>query len=173
MRMFLFLSLALIAVPSAFAQTKLSAAFTGAPGKTVIARIDGSSEDPRLVITENGKVVIENWNINFENVESDVEGPELSKAPNGSLLISAGHYQSRSKYERTLTVSYRGGQYVVTGFTYSYWDAFDPKQSGSCDYNLLTRAGKRNGKPVRIKTGPIELSQFDDRGEKYYECSGF
>ena len=78
----------------------------------------------------------------------------------------------RNRFARTLTVSFRKGAYVVTGFTYSYRDTLDPEAGGSCDYNLITGRGERNGKKVKVKAKTLPLASLED-GEKLYSCKGW
>jgi hypothetical protein len=53
-----------------------------------------------------------------------------------------------------LTLAYRNTDFVVAGFTYSYYDTLDPNVTGDCDLNVLTGKGvanKPDGKGGQIK----------------------
>jgi len=80
----------------------------------------------------------------------------------GSLEISEGHFGGgRYAWERTLTLSYRKGQFLISGFTSSSFDRLDPESSyASCNVNLLTGKGKVRGEKISVKAGGIPMDQW-------------
>lgn len=89
--------------------------------------------------------------------------PDLRLSKTGALQVHAENSAiGRDRWERTLTLSYRGGQFMVSGITASNYDTLNPKAGGSCDVNLLTGKGKAGRKPVTVKAGGIALSQWSD-----------
>lgn len=89
--------------------------------------------------------------------------PDLRLSKTGALQVhSENSAIGRSHWDRVLTLSYRSGQFVVSGITASYYDTLDPKAGGSCDLNLLTGKGKSGKKNVTIKASPIALTQWNE-----------
>ncbi|KEP69642.1 hypothetical protein DL1_02955 [Thioclava dalianensis] len=43
----------------------------------------------------------------------------------------------RTPWEATFSVAWRDGHFVVSGYSYQYYDRIDPDHQGSCDVNLL------------------------------------
>lgn len=155
--------------------------FKGRPGVTATAsiiRLDGESE-PSLMITHQRPddvrtyLVLDNAKLSLNAM--GIEGSEstLEVSPGGSLLIKQQNQGiGRHRFERTLTVAYRGEKYVVAGFTYSYWDTLDPEASGSCDYNLLNGRGIKDNLPLHVKVNPLPLETLED-SEQLYKCTGW
>ena len=89
--------------------------------------------------------------------------PDLRLSKTGALQVHSGNSAiGRSHWDRVLTLSYRGGQFVVSGVTASYSDTLDRSAGGSCDLNLLTGKGTSGRRKVSVKTSPIPLAQWDD-----------
>ncbi len=89
--------------------------------------------------------------------------PDLRLSKTGALQVHAENMAvGRDHWERTLTLSFRGGQFVVSGITATSYDTLDPKAGGSCDINLLTGKGKSGKKAVTVKGGAIALAQWTE-----------
>ncbi len=89
--------------------------------------------------------------------------PELRLSKTGALQVHAENMAiGRDHWERTLTISYRGGQFVVSGITASAYDTMDPKSATSCDLNLLTGRGTSDRRKVTMKAGAIPLGQWTE-----------
>ncbi len=89
--------------------------------------------------------------------------PELRVSKTGALQVHSENIAiGRSHWERLLTLSYRNGQFVVSGVTASYNDTMDRSAGGSCDLNLLTGKGTSDRKKIAIKSAPVALSQWND-----------
>lgn len=68
--------------------------------------------------------------------------PALQLARNGSVqLVSGNQGVGRDRWQLTLTIAYRDGDYRVAGMTYEWYDTLDPNNTGTCDVNLLTGQG--------------------------------
>jgi hypothetical protein len=92
--------------------------------------------------------------------------PSLAVNAKGSLVIgSSNEAVGRDRWSQRLTVLLRDGTFVIAGITYTARDTLDPKGGGSCDLNLLTGKGERNGKPVTGTLKPIELAAWTDGGD--------
>ena len=66
--------------------------------------------------------------------------PRLEVAKNKSLkVISENASIGRDRWEQTLTIAYRGGRFVVAGYTYSYYDTLDPE----CGWNVRRQSSVR------------------------------
>lgn len=44
----------------------------------------------------------------------------------------------RTPWESDYAIAWRNGGFVVSGYTYHYYDRIDPEDTGSCDVNLLS-----------------------------------
>ncbi|MBL0371262.1 hypothetical protein JJB09_04400 [Rhizobium sp. KVB221] len=81
--------------------------------------------------------------------------PSLKALPNGSIQVTTRNDTiGRDRWSQTLTLAYRNTDFVVAGFTYSYYDTLDLNSSGDCDLNVLTGKGiasKPDGKGGHIK----------------------
>lgn len=97
--------------------------------------------------------------------------PWLEAQEHGSLkIISENSAIGRNRWEQVLTIAYRGGEFRVAGYTYSYYDTLDPDANGQCDVNLLTGKGELNGKSFKTALGamPAQNWTMDTRPP---ECS--
>jgi|GEM_PF-989863 len=82
--------------------------------------------------------------------------PSMEAQEHGSLkIISENSAVGRDRWEQVLTIAYRGGEFLVAGYTYSYYDTLDPDANGLCDVNLLTGKGVLNGKAFMTTLGAI------------------
>lgn len=89
--------------------------------------------------------------------------PSLETNGKGSLLIkSENDAIGRDRWSQTLTVVYRNKEFLIGGVSYTSRDTLDPNAGGSCDLNLLTGKGLRNGKPVQGKLTPIRLADWSE-----------
>ena len=69
----------------------------------------------------------------------------LELAANGSVrVVSRNEGIGRGRWTQVLTIAYRGGDYVIAGCTYDWFDTIDQDDFGSCDVTLLTGAGVRD-----------------------------
>ncbi len=96
---------------------------------------------------------------------------------NGNIKISATQDTTRDQFNRTLSITFRDGKFLIAGFTYSALDSTTGDSEQSCDLNFLTKKGtytEGTGKKqdVELNTGAFELSSWVD-DEKYTECSAW
>lgn len=159
-----------------------SVTFKGAPNRTVMASIidpqDGTDLD--LWITHQRPNDIRYFSVASNNklglVHGGLSGTEstLEVSKGNSLQI---HQQNltvgRGRWQRILTVNYRDGGYVISGFTYNFYDTLLQEPEQNCDYNLLTGRGTNNGRAVKIKTGPIAFERASDSMRKLSSCVGW
>lgn len=69
-------------------------------------------------------------------------GTELQVSEAGSLQIySYNEAIGRNRWNQTVTFAYRNGQYMLAGYTYSYYDTLELDNFGSCDLNFLSGKG--------------------------------
>ena len=67
--------------------------------------------------------------------------PTLSALPNGSVALDSEQTGfGRTPWHQRITLSWRGGQFVVSGFSYDWYDRLAEETGGSCSVNLLTGA---------------------------------
>lgn len=67
------------------------------------------------------------------------EPPRLAVTPQGSLQVTSSNWGiGRHKWEMTLTIAHREGQYRVAGLTFGEVDTLQEYSTFSCDANLLT-----------------------------------
>jgi hypothetical protein len=89
--------------------------------------------------------------------------PQLRLSKTGALQVHAENMAiGRDHWERTLTVSFRGSRFVVSGITASSYDTMNPKSAASCDLNLLTGKGTSGRKKIAVKAGAVALSQWTE-----------
>ncbi|MBP2227382.1 hypothetical protein J2847_000662 [Azospirillum agricola] len=87
--------------------------------------------------------------------------PEMSITPRGSLVVVFQNDAiGRNRWREQLTIAFRNGVLVVAGYTNASRDTLDPKGGGSCDLNLLSGKGVRNGKPIAIPARPVPLADW-------------
>lgn len=82
----------------------------------------------------------------------------------GSLIIKSGCGGCSNDYATTLTIVYRGGEFLVGGVTYD-WDTRNG--IGSCDINFLTgkalmSRAQGKTKPIRGRFTPVKLADWSD-----------
>ncbi len=84
--------------------------------------------------------------------------PSLQLAPNGSVQIVSGNDAiGRDRWNLTLTIAFREGEYRVAGYTYAYWDTLDLANNLVCDVNLLSGKGE-----VSFDGGPKQTFRTDE-----------
>jgi hypothetical protein len=89
--------------------------------------------------------------------------PSLSTNGKGSLIVKSENMAvGRNKWEQSLTVARRNGVFVVIGVSYTAYDTLDPKAGGTCDINLATGKGARNGKPVTMTPAMIKVADWSE-----------
>lgn len=91
-------------------------------------------------------------------------GASLELLDNGSFKVIIDHSGAgRSASLREYTVSFRDEKFILSGITISEYDRIDPELGGSCDINLLTGEGERNGHPIKVpvKRQLLEKVNFD------------
>lgn len=92
-----------------------------------------------------------------------------------SFAVQFGCGGCTNDYETILTVVYRGGEFLVAGYTLA-WEARE--DSGECDLNFLTGKGtlvKNGGKPRAVKGrfAPVKLADWDDAKHVPSKACGF
>ena len=85
---------------------------------------------------------------------------DLEPGGDGSLLLTYGCGGCSNDYETTLTIVYRGGKFLVAGFTQD-WDTREG--IGSCDINFLTgqavtSRGLEDASKAERKFKPVKLT---------------
>ena len=89
--------------------------------------------------------------------------PSLDTNAKNSLIVkSQNDAIGRDRWSETLTIVYRGHEFLVAGLTYESHDNLDPRAGGSCDLNFLSGKGVRNGKPVEIKSAAVRLIDWSN-----------
>jgi len=96
------------------------------------------------------------------------QDPSIEALPGGSIAVhSQNSGIGRSRWEQTLTIAYRNDQFVVAGYTYSYYDTLDTSDNGTCDYNILTGKVTTKGKTSKVNGKTIAVADWnDDVGQK-------
>jgi hypothetical protein len=80
----------------------------------------------------------------------------------GSLIVMSGCGGCSNDYATTLTIVYRGGEFLIGGVAYD-WDT--RSGMGHCDVNFLTgkgvtSRGPTKGKPFKAKITPVKLADW-------------
>ncbi|WP_422376687.1 hypothetical protein [Roseibium sp.] len=87
--------------------------------------------------------------------------PWMEETEHGSLKVySENSSIGRDRWEQILTIAYRGGAFVVAGYTYSYYDTLDPDAAGQCDVNLLTGKGVHNNNQFKTKLPAMKVADW-------------
>lgn len=60
-------------------------------------------------------------------------------------------------------IQYRKGRYVLTGLTRDVFDKLDPNDHKSCNVDLKSGRGKKNGKPVKFEPLSVDLIDLNER----------
>jgi hypothetical protein len=87
---------------------------------------------------------------------------QLETNSKGSLVVHYGCGGCSNDYETTLTIVYRGGDFIVAGFSYN-WET--RRGTGGCDINFLTGKGVRSrdltkARPIRTRFTPVRLADW-------------
>ncbi len=93
--------------------------------------------------------------------------PDIKALGNGSIAVTSQQSAiGRNRWEQTLTIAYRNGDFVVAGYTYSYYDTLDPDSAGKCDYNVLSGKAMVNDKPVKVAPKTIKIENWDEEKDR-------
>ena len=117
----------------------------------IYASVDGKlQERPAVYVSSLG------WT-------GDTDGtlPEMTVDRTGALIVvfqndATGQYRWRQQY----TIAYRGGTFVVAGYSYTTRDTVTPGAGGSCSVDFLTGRATRDGKPATVPGPPPPLSAW-------------
>ena len=130
-----------LAASPAFAQeftTTLVADFTGDginDRAELVAQERG--DDATLRLWRNGALALEVPAIAW--VGGIGQEPELRVTAHGSLQVtSMNEAIGRNRWRETLTIAHRGGQFLVAGYTYDWYDTLNLNDQGTCDMNFLS-----------------------------------
>lgn len=63
----------------------------------------------------------------------------------------------------TWKISWKRGRYLLTGYSRDWIDKLDPHDHRTCDVDLRSGRGKRNGKPVKFKPFTVDLIDLNDK----------
>ncbi len=88
---------------------------------------------------------------------------ELRTTKTGALQVHSENMAvGRDKWERTMTLAFRNGHFVVSGLTLSAFDTLDPKAGGSCDINFLSGKAKAGRKAIKVAMGAIPVEKWTE-----------
>jgi hypothetical protein len=88
--------------------------------------------------------------------------PSLELAANGSLIVvSENETIGRERWRMALTLAYRGGAFVVGGFTWASRDSLEPDNASHCDINLFNGRGIRDDKPIASAMRALPVQEWD------------
>ncbi len=100
------------------------------------------------------------------------QDPAITALANGSIAVmSQNSTIGRNRWERTLTLAYRGERFIVAGYTYHYYDTIDLDDNGTCDYNVVT--GKLTRDEATRSEAPKTVSIEDWTDEIGSKACGF
>jgi hypothetical protein len=146
----------------------------GKPDQAVVAVTSMDEQTAGITITMGDGRAFSNPKIASITAMGDDEASishalQARVTPSGSIVISSLKDWGTSVWSADTTVAYRGGKFVVAGFTYNYQYR---EQSGDCDLNFLTGTGKVNGKTVKVPAKDRSL-ESEDAASLVKECDGF
>jgi hypothetical protein len=89
---------------------------------------------------------------------------ELRQTKTGALQVySENTAVGRDKWERTMTLAWRGGHFVVAGLTMSDYDDLTPGSATACDINFLSGRAKAGRKIIKMATsGGIPVEKWSE-----------
>ena len=88
---------------------------------------------------------------------------ELRQNRKGALQVySENTAVGRDKWERTMTLAFRGGHFVVAGLTLSDYDDLNPNSGLSCDINYLSGVAKKGKKTLKVTSGGIPVEKWTE-----------
>lgn len=102
--------------------------------------------------------------------------PTLTINDRGSLIVKSENIAiGRNKWEQKLTIAFRDEQFLIAGYTYSFYDGLDPENYGSCDVNLLTGKGVREmgGTKSVLSLGPQRIPASEWGGGSQRDICSF
>ncbi len=86
----------------------------------------------------------------------------LEAAKGGTFIIqSLNEAVGRARWEKTLIVAFRKGEFIVAGMTYQERDTLDANAGGKCEVNFLTGRSLRDGKPYPEKHELLSLKDWE------------
>ena len=87
----------------------------------------------------------------------------ITARPNGSILVSTTNgAEGQRHYEQKLTLAYRNFQFVVAGYTFTRSDDNGVENFMSCDLNVLTGKGKRDGAAFSVAPQFVTIEDWND-----------
>ncbi|NBO18628.1 MAG: hypothetical protein EBV03_05250 [Proteobacteria bacterium] len=147
----------------------------GTPDHAIIVTVSKTNElqqELRFYLSGAGGIqLVEAHPGNWVGSDDSVISTDFSLTPRGSLDINSGNTAwGRDRWSETLTIAYRGGQFVVAGYTYSAYDTLDLDKSFICEVNLLTGKGTLNQKNFNTTAKPIPFKDWNDSEHRPREC---
>ena len=89
--------------------------------------------------------------------------PSITALPSGSIAVTSQNSSiGRDRWEQTLTLAYRNGDFVVAGYTYTSYDTLKPDDGMKCDYNVLTGKVKRNDVASKVAPRFVTIQDWTD-----------
>lgn len=89
--------------------------------------------------------------------------PSIVARPNGSIAVMSQNSSiGRNRWEKTLTIAYREGRFIVAGYTYAYRDTLDPDAGGLCDYNVMTGKLKSDETARSVDPRTVSIEDWAD-----------
>lgn len=93
--------------------------------------------------------------------------PFIRALENGSIAVTEQNTGiGQDRWEVVRTIAWRGGAFVVAGFTLMSWNSLDEEDALTCDLNMLTGKGLVNDRPVRFDPSAIRLEDWPNDVEK-------
>jgi len=87
----------------------------------------------------------------------------ISTLQNGSILVTTRNgAEGQRHYEQKLTLAYRNFQFVVAGYTFTRSDDNGVENFMSCDLNVLTGKGKRDGTAFAVAPQFATIEDWND-----------
>lgn len=125
----------------------------------------------------------------YENLQLEVYTPSIAVTGIGltdAYLVrnDAGNLQLVShnpaigsfRWEQTLTIAYRNDQFIISGFTFSYYNTVETTEDGEvktghCDINLLTGKGIKDENPIntQMRAVPVKAWTLDTRVDECFD----
>lgn len=139
----------------------------GIPETVLIAPVDGPEEYRELMVMKGVLVgatkekLISNRSLVSRRARP---GPTLLLQRNKSFhLIVDSSEVGRTSEVITWKFSWRRGKFFLTGYVRDWSDKLDPHDHRTCDIDLETGRGKKNGRAVRFDPLKVDLIDINER----------
>lgn len=93
----------------------------------------------------------------------DGDLPRLELTEKTSLQILSGRNGDRVQWDKTITIAYRTGEFLMAGYAYESNDAHDESNDTKVDYNVLSGEITVSGKTSQVPGKSIPWNDWSEK----------